>query len=175
MSAPRRVPETTAVISLGSNLGAREERVLAAASMLAATPGLALRSLSSLYETEPVEFASDRAFVNAACVLSCRLGPRDLLAACRRVEERAGRDRSGPSRDRTLDADIVLYGGRVVAEPDLAIPHPRLASRLFVLAPVAEIAPGLRVPPAGATIAELERRAPRDAWIRRVSGRGTIR
>jgi 2-amino-4-hydroxy-6-hydroxymethyldihydropteridine diphosphokinase len=174
LNARRRVPERTAVLSLGSNLGAREERILAAASMLAAVDGIELLSLSSLYETEPLDIDTERAFINAACLLVARLSPADLLAACREIEERSGRSRSPLSRDRTLDVDIVLLGDEVVSTRELAIPHPRLAERLFVLVPLMELGSALAVPPTGATVEELALRCPRDAWVRKVSGRGTI-
>jgi 2-amino-4-hydroxy-6-hydroxymethyldihydropteridine diphosphokinase len=167
-------PERRAVLSLGSNLGAREEHVLTAASMLAATEGLELRALSSLYETEPLDIATEHAFINAACVASCRLSARDLLAACRDVERRSGRSTASASRDRTLDVDIVLLGDEVIAEGDLTIPHPRLAERLFVLVPLAEIDGSIAVPPSRATIGDLMRACPRTAWVRKVSGRATI-
>jgi 2-amino-4-hydroxy-6-hydroxymethyldihydropteridine diphosphokinase len=174
LNARRRVPERTAVLSLGSNLGAREERILAAASMLAAVDGIELRALSSLYETEPLDIETERAFINAACVIVSRLAAAELLAACRGIEERSGRKRSPLSRDRTLDVDIVLCGDEVVSSRDLTIPHPRLAERLFVLVPLMELGSAFTVPPTGVTVRDLALRCPRDAWVRKVSGRGKI-
>ncbi len=98
--------------------------------------------------------ASPRWFTNAVGEISTSLPPERLLALLLTIEARMGRDRS-KGRDRAIDLDILLYGNLQMISNRLAIPHPRLAERLFVLEPLAELAPGLRVPPSGATVAEL--------------------
>ncbi len=175
MSARRRTPDRTIVLSLGSNLGPREEHLLSGVSRLGAAGGLKLEALSSLYETSPVGIASRSAFINAVLVATTALPAADLLAVCRGAERAAGRTAGGPSRDRTLDVDIVFYGDETIDERELKVPHPRFHERLFVLVPLIEIRPAFRVPPSGKPIADILRRCGGDAWVRTVSGRSWIR
>jgi 2-amino-4-hydroxy-6-hydroxymethyldihydropteridine diphosphokinase len=175
LSARRRTPERTIVLSLGSNLGRREEHLLAGVSRLAATGGLKLEALSSLYETSPVGISTSNAFINAVLVARTSLPAADLLAVCRGAERAAGRSAGGPSRDRTLDVDIIFYGDETVDESELAIPHPLYRERLFVLLPLIEIRPAFRVPPSGRALTDVIRRCGGEAWVRKVSGRSSIR
>ena len=162
-----------AILSLGSNLGAREERLLEAVSLLEREPRVDLLGFSSLYETEPIGVPTEAPFVNAVAVIGFDGSPRSLLDLCRGLERRAGREGSGP--DRPLDIDIVLFDDCVLEEPDLVLPHPRFAERLFVLVPLAEVAPGLALPPDGRTAGEMLRSGGRGGWIRRISGRSPLR
>jgi 2-amino-4-hydroxy-6-hydroxymethyldihydropteridine diphosphokinase len=171
LNARRKAPEKTVVFSLGSNLGSREEHLLAGVSRLARIPGFKLRALSSLYETSPIGLSSAYAFINAACTGSCVLEARELLAVCRLIERSRGRTAGDASRDRTLDIDIILYGDNVIEEPGLAVPHPRFHERLFVLAPLMEICPEASVPPSGRSIADICRGFRGEGWVRKVSGR----
>ncbi len=175
MSGPHPNPETVALLSLGSNLGRREETLLRALARLARRDGVRLDAASSLYETEPVGLAAERLFVNAACAVTTPLPPRDLLALCLEIEREFGRARGGPSRDRTLDIDLVAYGGLSIREPGLTVPHPRLRERLFVLVPLDEIRPDFRLPPDGKTVREVLRGHAGGGWARRVSSRGEAR
>jgi 2-amino-4-hydroxy-6-hydroxymethyldihydropteridine diphosphokinase len=175
LSARRRTLERTIVLSLGSNLGRREEHLLGGVAALARTGALKLDALSSLYETSPVGIATSNSFINAVLFARSALPAADLLALCRAVEREAGRAADGPSRDRTLDVDIVFCGDEAIDEPGLAVPHPRYAERLFVLVPLAEIDPSFRVPPSGKRIADVLRACRTDAWVRKVSGRSWIR
>jgi 2-amino-4-hydroxy-6-hydroxymethyldihydropteridine diphosphokinase len=149
----------TAYIALGSNLssehGDRSETLEAAINLLGRLGRVAGRS--SLYETEPVGYRDQPAFLNAVVALQTNLEPLPLLRALLAIERELGRDRShgvvnGP---RTLDLDLLLLGDRVIAMEELSLPHPAMTQRRFVLAPLAEIAPQLRHPQRKQTIAQL--------------------
>ena len=148
-----------ATIALGANLpspaGPPDATLAAALEHIRSLGRIAARS--SLCSTEPVGFADQPRFINAVIALETVLAPRPLLHALLAIERFFGRDRSGsvPNGPRTLDLDILLYGDLILSEPGLEIPHPRLAQRAFVLVPLAEIAPHLRIPPSGLTPVEL--------------------
>ncbi len=132
-------------LGLGSNLGDRRGHLdEGVRGIQAVSTGM---TLSSLYETTPQGFSDQPRFVNAVCRVWTRLGPFELLERLQGIQSAAGRSRpafvNGP---RTLDIDILVYRGLVLESPRLTIPHPRMAEREFVLAPLAEIAPGLRHP-----------------------------
>ena len=144
-----------AYIALGSNLGDRGQMLSLASERLGRLGRLVARS--SVYETEPVGYRDQPAFLNAVLALDTQLEPLPLLHALLAIERELGRDRSlavvnGP---RTLDLDLLLMGDFVVAQEGLTLPHPALAERRFVLAPLAEIAPPLRHPQSNQTMAEL--------------------
>ena len=129
-----------AFLSLGSNLGDREQNLRQALSALA-SEHIESRRVSSCYETEPVGYRDQPWFLNIAVEASSTLSPHELLDGCRHIESKLGRRRSFPGAPRTLDIDILLYGDRVIAEESLVIPHPRMQDRRFVLKPLSEIAP----------------------------------
>jgi len=127
---------------MGSNLGDRAGYLRAALRELP-HQGIRVRRVSSIYETEPVGLKGQPAFLNLAVKGETRLGPQALLRAVQAIEARLGRQRSVRWGPRTLDIDILFYGRRRIRRRGLQVPHPRLAERRFVLAPLAEIAPGL--------------------------------
>ena len=130
-----------AYVGLGSNLGDREALIRRAAELIGA------RRLSSLLETEPWGYADQPMFLNAVAEVDTPLEPRALLDLLLDVERRLGRERVGPRwGPRTIDLDLLLYGDRLIAEPGLVVPHPGLATRRFVLEPLAELAPTLKIP-----------------------------
>ncbi len=148
-----------AYIALGANLpspAGPPAATLAAALQHLASLGR-ITALSSLYSTEPVGLTAQPRFLNAVVALDTALAPRDLLTALLSIERHFGRDRAAtvPNGPRTLDLDILLYGDLILLEPDLEIPHPRLAQRAFVLVPLAEIAPRAHDPHSGLTTAQL--------------------
>jgi 2-amino-4-hydroxy-6-hydroxymethyldihydropteridine diphosphokinase len=135
----------TVYLGLGSNLGDRE-RLLQKALDLLAAPELRLRRLSSVYETEPQEIASQPWFLNLVVEAETSLFPRQLLKHAQHIERLLGRQRNIPNGPRTIDIDLLLYGRFVIDTAELAVPHPRLVRRRFVLEPLVELAADLRHP-----------------------------
>lgn len=147
---------STALISLGSNLGDRKAILDGAITALRETPGILVHSVSSHHETEPVGGPPGQGlFLNAAAELETTLSSRELLHALQAVEAYFGRVRTVRWGERTLDLDLILFGDAVIDEPDLIVPHPRFTGRRFVLAPLAEIAPKAVDPTSGMTVAQL--------------------
>ena len=137
-----------AYVGLGSNLGEREATLWKALEGLGATEGIEVVAVSSFRETDPVGVVDQPRFVNAAAALETSLSPRELLERLLDVERSLGRDRAVEERwgPRTLDLDLLLYGGESIDEPGLEVPHPRLTERAFVLEPLLELDPDLRLP-----------------------------
>ncbi len=144
-----------AYIALGSNLGDREGHLHEAITALGQLGQVG--AVSSFYETEPVGAVAQPDFLNAVAELRTELQPEELLAALLRIEQQHGRDRttSVPKGPRTLDLDLLTYDGMILEAAALTLPHPALAQRQFVLAPLAEAAPGWRHPVSGKAAAEL--------------------
>jgi 2-amino-4-hydroxy-6-hydroxymethyldihydropteridine diphosphokinase len=140
----------TAYIGLGSNLGDREATLRRALARMNAWPGITVDAVSRFRETDPVGYTDQPRFVNAVAAVETDLEPRALLDALLAIERAMGRTREGPRfGPRTIDLDLLLYADRVVDEPGLRVPHPRMHERAFVLEPLAELAPGLQVPGLG--------------------------
>jgi 2-amino-4-hydroxy-6-hydroxymethyldihydropteridine diphosphokinase len=131
---------STVFLGLGSNLGDRLGNLVAGLGRLGPA-GLTVEAVSSVWETEPVGGPPQPPFLNGVARLRTRLSPRAVLAAAQAAEAAAGRRRTLRNGPRLLDLDILLFDDAVIAEPDLTVPHPRLAERRFVLAPLAELAP----------------------------------
>lgn len=129
----------------------------AARAGLVGLAGTELIAFAEPVETDPVGPVEQGAYLNSAAVVRTTLSPRELLAGLLAIERAAGRDRSKELRwgPRTLDLDLLLYGQRIIDEPGLAVPHPRMHERAFVLGPLASIAPHIRHPTLGQTIGEL--------------------
>jgi 2-amino-4-hydroxy-6-hydroxymethyldihydropteridine diphosphokinase len=144
-----------AYIAFGSNVGDRAQALSFASDRLGRLGRVVARS--SVYETEPVGYRDQPAFLNAVLALDTQLEPLPLLHALLAIERELGRDRSHgiASGPRTVDLDLLLMGDSVVAQEELTLPHPALAARRFVLAPLVEIAPQLRHPQSDQTMAEL--------------------
>jgi len=145
----------TVYLSLGSNIGDREQMLQSALDRLHA-PDLTIRRISSVYETEPVDFKQQRAFLNLVAEAETELFPMMLLSRIQKLELQLGRKRTGPPKGpRTIDIDILLYGSAQVHAARLEIPHPRMHERRFVLAPMVELAPDLRHPELHRTMRDL--------------------
>ena len=142
-----------AYVGLGSNLGEREDFLARAMELLRAEPQIDVVAVSSVRETEPVDFVEQPRFFNAAVEVETELSPRALLERLLAVEQALGRRRDGPRfGPRTIDLDLLLYGDEIVDEPGLTVPHPRLAQRRFALEPLHEIDPDLVVPGRGPVV-----------------------
>jgi 2-amino-4-hydroxy-6-hydroxymethyldihydropteridine diphosphokinase len=130
---------TRAFLGLGSNVGDRERFLRDAV----ATLGPAVRAVSDVYETEPLGGPAQGPYLNLVVEIESDMTPRELLGLCHRLEGAADRVRTVRWGPRTLDVDVLWIDGVELDSPDLQIPHPRMWSRRFVLAPLAELAPDL--------------------------------
>jgi 2-amino-4-hydroxy-6-hydroxymethyldihydropteridine diphosphokinase len=140
-------------LGLGSNLGDKAGHLRAALDLLR-RDGVQPVAISSLYRTDPVGYLDQDWFLNAAAVVRTHLDPHDLLGRLLGIERALGRVRGVRNGPRSIDLDILLWQDLVLTAPDLTIPHPRLHERLFVLAPLAEIAPTASHPVLGTTLEE---------------------
>ncbi len=147
-----------AYIGVGSNRGDRMAHCQAAVDALDRLDRARLVAVSPWYETEPVGAAAPGDFLNGVVGLETDLEPRALLEACLAIERKRGRARAAREGPRTLDLVVLIYGVRVVDEPGLTVPHPRMAERAFVLVPLADIAPRAVHPVLGCTVAILRSR-----------------
>jgi 2-amino-4-hydroxy-6-hydroxymethyldihydropteridine diphosphokinase len=161
-------PPFDVLLSLGANIGARETTIARAIKLIAASPGIELVRVSSFYETDPVGFLEQPAFINAAVAIRTTRSPERLLGRLRAIERALGRTRRARWHEREIDIDILLYGDRVVSGEHLQIPHGEMHRRRFVLAPLAEIAPGALHPSIGLTVTDLLARCADHSAVRRI-------
>lgn len=143
-------------LGLGSNLGDRRSYLARAIAFLTERVGKRL-ALSAFRETAPWGFHSAHPFLNAVIEMETALDPYALLREMRAIERELGRvgKSEGTYHDRVIDIDILFYEDQVIELPDLVVPHPLMTERLFVLEPLAEIAPGMRHPVRGKTVEAL--------------------
>lgn len=153
-------------LSLGSNVGDRKERLLDAIRRLE-TAGRVIE-VSSIYETEPVEFTEQPWFLNCAVALETGKGPRELMTALLGIEEEMGRRRVRTKGPRSIDIDILLFENEIVDSKELTIPHPAMQERRFVLEPLAEIAPQVLHPVLKKTIRELRDALPTGQEVKKL-------
>jgi 2-amino-4-hydroxy-6-hydroxymethyldihydropteridine diphosphokinase len=154
-----------AYVGIGSNLDSPRDQVQRAVESLAGVEDTLLVMSSSLYQSAPLDGSDQPDYVNAVAALLTRLDPVTLLHTLRSIEEAAGRSRSeGRWAPRTLDLDLLVFSNASIDQEDLKLPHPGICERNFVLLPLAEIAPHLRIPGLGSVsglAAGTDRRNPR--------------
>jgi 2-amino-4-hydroxy-6-hydroxymethyldihydropteridine diphosphokinase len=155
-----------AYLSVGSNVGNREQNLREAIRRASAFGRIV--AVSSFYETEPVEVTDQPWFLNCVIALEATAQPAQLMAELLRIEQEMGRKRVKEKGPRSIDIDILLFGEVVVNTPELTIPHPSMANRRFVLAPLAEIAPELRHPALHKEIRDLLAELPPGQKVKRL-------
>ena len=136
----------SAYLGLGSNLGERLDTLQQAVDLLAAEPGIRPGASSRVWETDPVGGPPQPDFLNVVLRVDTDLTPSGLLDACQRVERGLGREREERWGPRTIDIDLLLFGDQELDIPLLTVPHPRMTSRAFVLMPLLELDPQVRLP-----------------------------
>lgn len=149
--------EDTIYLGLGTNEGNKEENIRGAIEELSHLLGIPT-AVATIIETEPWGFQSDKSFLNTVVAFKSTLAPEEILKATQEIERRLGRTKKsidGCYSDRPIDIDILLYGNRVIESEHLTIPHPLLHKRLFVLQPLAQIAPQVIHPTLGKSITRL--------------------
>ena len=156
---------TLVYLSLGSNVGDRAAHLRGAIALLELEGRVV--SVSSLYETEPVEFTDQAWFLNCAVALETTESPEQLMAAILRIEQNMGRQRIQKKGPRTIDVDILLFGDKILDSPALTIPHPAMHERRFVLEPLGEIASEARHSVLKQTIRELLDALPAGQLVRK--------
>ena len=147
-----------AYIAMGSNVGKKAQTLRKALDMMRQSGVITLRRVSTFIESKPVggpEYQED--YLNAVVETETTLSPEDLLASLHAIETTLGRDRTNQQRwgPRTCDLDILLYGDEIINTHNLTIPHPRMCERMFVLQPLAEIAPSIQHPESFKTASEM--------------------
>ena len=157
-------------IALGSNVGDPASNLAEAVERLARS--VRIEDVSSAYRTEPVGLREQPFFLNAVARLRTDLTPRDVLSVLKRIEGAMGRQREVPRGPRIIDLDLLLYDDLELDEPGITIPHPRMEQRRFVLEPLAEIAPGIRLRRSGPTAAELLAALPEAESVERIELEG---
>lgn len=155
-----------AYLSLGSNVGNREQNLQEVIRRLG-SEGRVI-SVSSFYETEPIEFTEQPWFLNCAVGLETTKMPEELIKGLLVIERAMGRRRTKKKGPRTIDIDILLFGDTILDSTTLTIPHPAMHERRFVLEPLAEIAPEIRHPVLNRTVRELRDALPAGQAVRRL-------
>ena len=153
-------------LGAGSNIGDKAANLREAVRRLQGAGEVV--AVSHLYKTAPVGFEDQDWFLNAALCLKTALAPKEVLDFVLAIEQDLGRVRTFRNGPRTIDIDILLWGDAVIDVPGLVVPHPRLQERLFVLAPLREIAPDAMHPLSGATIEELFRQVADSGGVEKV-------
>jgi 2-amino-4-hydroxy-6-hydroxymethyldihydropteridine diphosphokinase len=161
------MPVQTIYLSLGSNVGDRPENLRAAIAALRRA-GVRVTRLSSMYETEPVDYLEQDWFLNCVVEGETEVPAVELLRELRGIEARMGSKKLVAKGPRLMDIDILLYGAETIDAAELQVPHPRMTQRRFVLVPLAEMAPELRHPSWDDTVTQLLEKTPDQSQVKRV-------
>ncbi|HMD42147.1 MAG TPA: 2-amino-4-hydroxy-6-hydroxymethyldihydropteridine diphosphokinase [Candidatus Acidoferrum sp.] len=159
---------TTVYLAVGSNIGDRKENLQRAAVLLQEA-GITIKKVSSIYETEPVDYLDQPWFFNGVLEAETTLRPRELLKATRAIETAMGSKKAFAKGPRLIDLDILLYGDQTMNLPELQVPHPRMLDRKFVMVPLVEIAPELRHPSWNGTAEEILANSTDRSVVRKLS------
>lgn len=162
---------TTVYLSLGSNLEDRKANLRAGIAALAAA-GVEVKRVSSIYETEPVDYLDQGWFLNCVVEAKTELEPLELMRKLCEGEAQLGSKKVIAKGPRILDMDVLLYGQETIAIEELQVPHPRMLQRRFVLVPLAELTPDLKHPSWSGTAAEMLAECPDTSVVRRISPLG---
>ncbi|BBB22486.1 2-amino-4-hydroxy-6-hydroxymethyldihydropteridine pyrophosphokinase [Abyssogena phaseoliformis symbiont OG214] len=138
-----------AYIGLGSNLNNPKQQIKDALIVLNDTQDVKVVALSSLYQSPPIDGSKQPDYINAMCQVDTHLTALELLYVCQGIETKQHRVREKKWGARTIDLDIIIYGVQVIVSKQLIVPHPQIMNRAFVLAPLAELEPNLKVPVLG--------------------------
>lgn len=147
-------------LALGSNLGNKAQNIKQALDKITIQIGKIV-SLSEMYQTQPVDFKSDNNFINAACLIETELTLLEVLDKTQTIEVEMGRNTKSINyqyKDRIIDIDILFYDNQIHLSSELTIPHPQIQNRMFVLDPLADIAPNMKHPILGVTIDQLRQK-----------------
>lgn len=136
----------TVYVGLGTNLGDREAHLAGALDRLAEAEQVEVAAVSPVYDSEPAGYRDQPRFLNLVARLETELPPETLLERVQGIEAAMGRERTFPNAPRIIDIDLLVYEGETRDGPGLRLPHPRMAKRDFVLRPLVDLAPGLRLP-----------------------------
>ena len=158
--------ENIAYLSIGSNIGDRLKTFQKAIQMLEAYNGIRVEKLSSIYETDPVGYTNQACFLNAVIKISTTLNPEELLQTCLFIESKLGRKREIRWGPRTLDLDILLYNQENIETESLIVPHPRMQERAFVITPLMELDPGIKLPNVNAALDDILNQIPDKEGVR---------
>lgn len=158
----------TVYLALGSNVGDRQANFGEAISRMTQS-AIHITKLSSIYETEPVDYLDQPWFLNAVVEAKTDLPAAQLLTTLRCIESEMGSKKPFAKGPRLIDLDVLLYGNETIDTPNLQVPHPRMLLRNFVLAPLAEIAPTLRHPSWSVNAAALLAHSPDKSVVRLLS------
>ncbi|NYT52315.1 MAG: 2-amino-4-hydroxy-6-hydroxymethyldihydropteridine diphosphokinase [Candidatus Vesicomyosocius endoextente] len=138
-----------AYIGLGSNLNHPKKQIKNALIALNSTKGIKVEDLSNMYQSKPIDGSKQPDYINAMCQVDTHLTALELLHVCQDIEIKQHRVREKKWNARTIDLDIIIYGMQVIVSTQLIIPHPKMMNRAFVLVPLSELEPNLKVPVLG--------------------------